>query len=87
MEVHIRIHLNIEGNKQRQEGMFQVNQRDFKEDPDMTVGIIAYEWIQKVMHQTGYRETEITKVVYNEEHDITAVVKQIKPIIKDDLPF
>ncbi|WP_205439666.1 hypothetical protein [Peribacillus alkalitolerans] len=87
MEVHIRLHLNIEGNKQRSEGMFPVNSKDFKEDPDMTVGIIAYEWIQKIKHQTGYRETEITQVVYNEEHDITELVRQIKPVIKDNLPF
>lgn len=87
MEVHIRLHLKIEGIGSRQEGMFPVNQRDFKNDSDMTVGVIAYEWVQRIMHQSGYRETEITEVVYNEEHDITEVVKQIRPIIKDDLPF
>lgn len=87
MNVHIRIHLNIDGNKQRQEGMFQFNQREFKEDPEMTVGIIAYEWIEKMKHQTGYRVTEIIQVVYNEEHDITEVVKKIRPVVKDDLPF
>lgn len=87
MNVHIRLHLNIEGSKSRQEGMFPVNAKDFKNDPDMTIGIIAYEWIQRIMYQTGYRETEITQVVYNEEHDITQVVKQIRPVIKDDLPF
>lgn len=87
MEVHIRLHLNIEGTKSRQEGIFSVNTKDFKDNPDMTVGIIAYEWIQRIMHQTGYRETEITRVVYNEEYDITEVVKQIRPVIQDDLPF
>lgn len=87
MEVHIRLHLNIEGNKSRQEGKFQINNRDFNDDPDMTVGIIAYEWIQRMKHRTGYRETEITQVVYNDEQDITEVVKKIRPVVKDDLPF
>lgn len=87
MKVHIRLHLMIEGMKQRQEGLFQVNARDFKNSPEMTVGIVAYEWVQRMMYQTGYRETEITQLVYNEEHDITELVRSIRPVVEDDLPF
>lgn len=60
---------------------------EFKDDPDFAVSIVAYEWIQKQMKETGFRETVIEKVTWDEEHNITDEVKRIHPVINDDLPF
>ncbi|AGK52054.1 hypothetical protein B1NLA3E_01350 [Bacillus sp. 1NLA3E] len=49
--------------------------------------IVAYEWIQQIKMDTGFRKTIIEKVTWNEENDITEIVKQLMPIVVDDLPF
>ncbi|MEX3714939.1 hypothetical protein ABFV99_21365 [Cytobacillus horneckiae] len=49
---------------------------------------MAYEWIQKQISEYDGRKTEIVKVTWNEENDITEIVKRIRPIEPiDDLPF
>ncbi len=87
MRVVIETILNIEGNRGMRRGEFFVPDRDFKDDPNFAVAVVAYEWIQQQMNETGHRETIIEKVTWNEQNDITEVVNQIQPIIKDDLPF
>jgi hypothetical protein len=88
VKVLIEIHLTIEGTGNSVAGDFTVNNRDFKKDPDFTCAVIAYEWIQKLKYDTGFRETTIDEVTWNQENDITELVKKIKPIIADDnLPF
>ncbi|MFP7445215.1 hypothetical protein SFC50_16120 [Bacillus infantis] len=88
MRVLIEIQLTIDGTGSVSTGDFTVNNQDFKKDPDFACAVIAYEWIQKLKYDTGFRETTIDEVTWNQENDITELVKTIKPIIADDnLPF
>jgi hypothetical protein len=87
MKVIIETILNIDGSRGLKRGEFSVRDRDFRDNPDFAVSIVAYEWIQEQRKETGYRETFIEKVTWNEAHDITDEVKRIQPLLKDDLPF
>ena len=88
MRVLIEIQLMIEGSKSSSRGSFYVNYYDFQRDSNFAVGVIAYKWIEERKAMTGQRKTEIFKVTWNEEHDITEVVKNIRPNIPiDNLPF
>ncbi|WP_394136873.1 hypothetical protein [Cytobacillus oceanisediminis] len=87
MRVVIETMLNIEGNRGSSRGEFFVRDREFKDDPNFTVAVVAYEWIQQQWRESGCRDLIIEMVTWDEENDITEVVKQIEPIVKDDLPF
>lgn len=87
MRVVIETKLNIEGNRGSSRGEFFVRDRDFKDDPNFAVAIVAYEWIQLQWRESGCRDLIIEMVTWNEENDITEDVKQIRPVVKDDLPF
>ncbi|WP_453992073.1 hypothetical protein [Bacillus nitroreducens] len=88
MKVNIDVFLNIEGNYTRSGGPFNVNSREYIDNPDLAVAIIAYEYIQEIVRQTGYRETEIRKVLYEGNKDITELTRQIRRVPpRDDLPF
>lgn len=88
MEVLIETQLRIEGSRSMRRGSFNVNNKEFEENPDFTIGIVAYEWIQSQIRETGCRQTTIEKVTWDDQHDITELVKQIRPIEPpDNLPF
>lgn len=88
MKVVIETILNIEGNRGLSKGEFIVRTSDFKKDPNFAVAVVAYEWIQQQWRESGCREMIIEKVTWNEENDITKIVKEIEPVsTKDDLPF
>ncbi|WP_264805127.1 hypothetical protein [Cytobacillus sp. NCCP-133] len=87
MKVIIETVLNIEGCRGMRRGEFYVRDQDFRADADFAVSIVAYEWIQQQLNETGHRETVIEKVTWNEQNNITDLVKKIQPVIKDDLPF
>lgn len=88
MNIVIEITLNIEGNRGSSRGNFLVKNRDFKDDPNFAVAVVAYEWIQQQKRETGQRETIIEKVTWNEVNDITDIVKKIQPLLpEDNLPF
>ncbi|WP_433958835.1 hypothetical protein [Cytobacillus horneckiae] len=88
MKVLIEIQLNVEGNRGLRRGEFHIKESEFRKDADWFISIKAYEWIQQQIAEYGGRKTEITKVKWNEEHEITEIVKQIRPIDPvDDLPF
>jgi hypothetical protein len=87
MKVIIETILNIVGSRGLRRGEFFVSDREFKDDANFAVAILAYEWIQEQIKESSSRETIIEKVTWNEENDITEDVKQIQPVIKDDLPF
>ncbi|MCS0652039.1 hypothetical protein [Cytobacillus firmus] len=87
MRVVIETMLNIEGNRGSSRGEFFVRDRDFKDDPNFTVAVVAYEWIQQQWRESGCRDMIVEMVTWNEENDITEVVKQVQPVVEDDLPF
>jgi len=87
LKVNIDVFLIIEGTKTRSGGAFNVNPREYK-DPDLAVAIVAYQYIQDIIKQTGHRETIIKKVLYEGNKDITQLTRQIKRIPPpDNLPF
>ncbi|MGM0780077.1 MAG: hypothetical protein ACQEXE_26345 [Bacillota bacterium] len=67
--------------------MFYVRDQEFKVDPNFAVAVVAYEWIRQQWRESGCRDMIIEMVTWNEENDITEDVKQIRPVVKDDLPF
>lgn len=87
MKINLNIQLNIEGTKSIRGGSFPVNTQEFKDNPDFTVAVIAYQFIQDCKKETGFRDTVIEKVIYDGDKDITEIVKEIRPVIQDDLPF
>ncbi|MFT4415335.1 hypothetical protein ACLM5H_15855 [Fredinandcohnia humi] len=88
MNVSIEVFLNIEGSLTRSGGSFEVKQSEYKKDPDLAVAIVAYQYIQNIVRETGYRETGIRKVIYEGNKDITELTKKIGRIPpQDDLPF
>ncbi|MCM3180254.1 hypothetical protein [Cytobacillus horneckiae] len=88
MKVVIETQLDVEGNRGLRRGEFYIKDSEFKKDADWFISIKAYEWIQQQIAEYGGRKTEIVKVTWNEEHDITEIVKQVRPIEPmDDLPF
>lgn len=88
MKVVIQTTLNFEGCRGFRNGEFHVRDSEFKKDPDFAVAVVAYEWIQQQWRESGCRNMIIEKVTWNEENDITRVVRDIVPVIpEDDLPF
>lgn len=88
MKVVIQTILNVEGNRGFRNGEFHIRDIEFKKDPNFAVAVVAYEWIQAQWRESGCRDMIIEKVTWNEENDITQIVREIQPIIpKDDLPF
>lgn len=87
MKVVIQTVLNFEGCRGYRSGEFHVRDSDFKADTNFAVSVVAYEWIQQQWRETGCRDMVIEKVTWNEENDITEDVKQVRPVVKDDLPF
>jgi len=87
MRVVIEIMLNIGGNRGSSRGEFFVRDRDFKDDPNFAVAVVAYEWIQQQWRESGCRDLIIEMVTWNEENDITEDVRSIESVVMDDLPF
>lgn len=82
MKIVIRVDLSIDGNRSSLSGQFTA--RNVEDIPD-----IAYGWIRSIKSDTGYRKTEILKVIYDGDKDITDKVKEIDsaPIPKMDDVF
>jgi hypothetical protein len=51
---------------------------DFKKDSDWTAAIAAYEWIQQIKNNYAVSEDfRIDQVIYNDDNDITELVKKV----------
>lgn len=88
MKIHLEVHLNIEGNRTLQRASFDVNKKEYENDSEFTAGVVAYQWIEQIKRETGYKETEIELVKLDGTQDITETVRKIRPIVPpDDLPF
>lgn len=65
-----------------QSGNFPVLSSDFKKDLDWTAAVVAYEWIQQIKsNYAASKDFRIDQVVYNDDVDITELVKMVKPKI------
>lgn len=92
MQINIEIHYFCESPGLTR-GSFYVNVRAFRENPDREAARVALDWFKKVRRE-GLSEVKLEKILYNSEHDITELVKQLeleylRRIEKesDDLPF
>ena len=75
MNVLIKIHYIYNTIDCLQKGEFRVNYRDYKKDPDKTVAERAAKWIKEIM--MNFPEMKVTKVLYNEDIQITEEVKAL----------
>lgn len=74
-------------------GEFYIKDWAFKNDPDGEAARIALDFF-KLVRRESLAEVKLEKIIYNSEHDITDLVKQLEweyrqKIEKeyDDLPF
>ncbi|MGG4200757.1 hypothetical protein [Peribacillus frigoritolerans] len=81
MNINIKVYLHSKGTKFLQSGTFPVVNSEFKKDPDWTAAIAAHKWIQQIKNNYAASEDfRIDQVVYNEDIDITELVKSVRPI-------
>ncbi|MGE7766692.1 hypothetical protein [Peribacillus sp. NPDC096540] len=81
MNINIKVYLHVKETNFFQSGSFPVVNSEFKKDPDWAAAIAAFEWIQQIQSEHGSSgDFRIDKVVYNDDNDITELVKKVKPI-------
>lgn len=70
-----------------QRGEFSVNAQRFNMDPDREASRVAMEFLELIRRESHV--SEIEKVIFNGDHDITELVKQLDnaPLPDLDLPF
>lgn len=73
MNVLIKVHYTYNSVKCLQNGNFPVNYREYKQDPDKAAATSAIKWIKEIMK--SFPDMDLTKVLYNEDIDITEEVK------------
>ena len=73
MKVLIKVHYAFNSTKCSQSGDFPVNYRDYKLDPDKAASVPAIKFISDI--QKLFPEMEVIKVLYNEDIDITDIIK------------
>lgn len=80
--------IHLEGNRTLHRASFDVNKKEFENDSEFTAGVVAYQWIEKIKYETGYRDTIVELVKLNNNVNITETVKKTRPVLPpDDLPF
>lgn len=88
LEVHITTMTPVGPSRSMSRGLFKVNDKEYKKDPTFVAAVEAYKFIEQIRREGGFMDTEIEKVLLEEETDITEDVKKIRPIIpEDNLPF
>lgn len=86
MNIIIEVIMRNAGSRILRAGTFEVNTVDFKKEADWTAAVSAYQFIQQIKIETSYNIV-IEKVTYNVGIDITELVKKVRPVIQEDLPF
>jgi hypothetical protein len=85
MNINIKVYLHAKGTNFLQSGSFPVLASDFKKDPDWTVAVAPYEWIQQIKFNFADSDDfRIDQVLYNDEIDITELVNKViqkKPLL------
>lgn len=66
-------------------GSFPVNSRKFQQDGDMAAAEAAYRWVRDILRLEHI--SQIVKITYNEEHDITELVERKLNGWDNVLPF
>lgn len=66
-------------------GYFPVDSRRFKENSDMAVAEVAYQWVREIRRTENI--SKIVEITYNGEHDITELVERKLNGWNNDLPF
>jgi hypothetical protein len=81
MNINIKVYLHSKETKFLQSGSFPVLVSDFKRDPNWAAAIAAYEWIQQIkIHFAASEDFRIDQVVYNDDNDITELVKKVRSV-------
>lgn len=79
MNINIKLYLHSKGTNFFSSGSFPVMNLDYKKDPDWTAAIAAYEWIHQIKIKFAASDDfRIDKVIYNEDIDITELVKRVR---------
>ncbi|MCQ6281989.1 hypothetical protein [Bacillus sp. EB600] len=89
MNINIQIFYTSDlDSKTQQSASFPVNTYQFKRDPHKEAARVTFEWWKLIKKNMSYRVI-LEEVIYNGEHDITELVKQLDdtPIQDIDLPF
>ena len=82
MNINIKVYLHAKGTNFLQSGSFPVTNSDYKKDQDWTASVVAYEWIQQIKSDfAASKDFCIVQVIYNDDIDITELVKKVKPIL------
>jgi hypothetical protein len=68
--------VSIDGSRSLHFGRYKVDDFSFSINPDYEAAKYGLEIYQRVQPETGYRETELLKVIYNGENEITDLVKK-----------
>ena len=81
MEITIRIIYQGFESKILQRGSFPVNVKLFKENPDQEAANVTYTWLQQIRREAHVEE--ILEVVYDNDKDITELVKEMEKATLD----
>ncbi len=78
MNINIKVYLHSKGTRFLQSGSFPVLNSDYKKNPDRTAATAAYNWIQQIkISFAASKDFRIDQVIYNEDNDITDLVKNL----------
>ncbi|MFP3509834.1 hypothetical protein SB775_09250 [Peribacillus sp. SIMBA_075] len=81
MNININVYLHSKETNFLQSGSFPVPNSDFNKEPDWTAAIAAYDWIQQIkVNFAASEDFRIDQVIYNEDIDITELVRNVRPI-------
>jgi hypothetical protein len=78
MELNFNVMVAIEGSRSLRFGRFKVDQLAFAVNPEQEAAKYGFELYQRIKRETGYRKTELLKVIYNGQNDITELVKNVE---------
>lgn len=86
MNISIKIIYQGYAAKLMQRGDFPVNVKRYEKYPDHEAAYIAYDWLKEIRKQGHVKE--IIEVIYNDDQDITSLVKKLDHgQYQDNLPF
>jgi hypothetical protein len=81
LNINIKVYLHSKEIKFLQSGSFPVPNAKYKEDPDWTAAVAAYEWIQQIKSSyAASKDFRIDQVIYNDDVDITELVMKVRPL-------